>query len=176
MEDYIKVNVAEYVNNGINNGKLIPREAEKFARILARLGNDGEHVISWSVDANGNEIVEKVSQVQDGDWVITKVDEFGEVIVDANGHTNEWIVSDANFKKKYEIDPDNPSLCRPKGGIQIFVQIPDNIILEQWGSEMKIASGGYINITNVNDMYGISQRDFEDTYKFCDEINREVGR
>ena len=24
----------------------------------------------------------------------------------------------------------------------------------------------YINITNVDDMYGISQRDFEDTYRF----------
>jgi len=30
---------------------------------------------------------------------------------------------------------------------------------------MKIAAGGYINITNISDMYGISQRDFTDTYK-----------
>ena len=28
-------------------------------------------------------------------------------------------------------------------------------------SDMQIAAGGYINITNVDDMYGISQRDFD---------------
>ena len=88
--------------------------------------------------------------------------------MDSNGHINEWIIDDTTFKKKYEIDSENPNLCKPKGGLQVFVQIPDNIILNQWGADMQIAAGGYINITNVNDMYGISQRDFEDTYKFID--------
>lgn len=30
---------------------------------------------------------------------------------------------------------------------------------------MNIATGEYINITNPDDMYGISERDFNDTYK-----------
>ena len=79
------------------------------------------------------------------------------------------IIDNETFEKKYEIDPENPSLFKPKGGPQIFVQITDNIILNQWGSDMQIAAGGYINITNPNDIYGISQRDFEDTYRFTDE-------
>lgn len=39
---------------------------------------------------------------------------------------------------------------------------------------MNIAAGGYINITNPNDMYGISKRDFEDTYKVInvDELEK----
>ena len=41
--------------------------------------------------------------------------------------------------------------------------------MNQWGSYMQIAAGSFINITNVDDMYGISQRDFEDTYRFTDE-------
>ena len=41
---------------------------------------------------------------------------------------------------------------------------------------MAIAAGGYINITNPDDMYGISQRDFEDTYKYIDEIDRKTIR
>ena len=77
--------------------------------------------------------------------------------------------------KNNKVDPDNPKLCRSKGGIQLFVQITDNIILNQWGSDMKIASGGYINITNVDDMYGISQRDFEDTYIFTTEKNKTIS-
>ena len=104
-------------------------------------------------------------------WIATKVDEQGNVLMDSNGHINEWIIDDTTFKKKYEIDSENPNLCKPKGGLQVFVQIPDNIILNQWGADMQIAAGGYINITNVNDMYGISQRDFEDTYKFIDELS-----
>ncbi len=101
------------------------------------------------------------------------MDCYSNIIIDNNGHSNQWIIDDSTFKKKYEIDPENPSLCRPKGGPQIFVQIPDNIILNQWGSDMQIAAGGYINITNVDDMYGISQRDFEDTYKFTDNLSKK---
>lgn len=75
-----------------------------------------------------------------------------------------------HLEKKYEVDVQNPSLYHLKGGVQIFVQINEDIILNQWGSDMEIAKGGYINITNVDDMYGISLRDFEDTYKFTDEF------
>lgn len=179
MENYIKVEVANYVKQGIENGTMVPREAKKFARIIARQGTVGETVISWSVDSNGNEIQEKIGQIQidpqtnKPGWIVTKVDEEGNIIIDNNGHPNQWIIEDKTFNDKYEIDSENPELYKPKGLPQIFVQITDNIILNQWGSDMKIADGGYINITNVNDMYGISQRDFEDTYRFTDELSKK---
>ena len=179
MEEYKKVEVASYVKQGIENGTMVPREAEKFARIVARQGNFGDTVISWSVDSNGNEIQEKIAQVKIDEktnqpgWIVTKVDDNGNVIVDNNNHPNQWIIDDTTFRKKYEVDSNNPSLFRPKGGPQIFVQISDNIILNQWGSDMKIAAGGFINITNVDDMYGISQRDFEDTYRFTDTLEKK---
>jgi len=170
-KEFKKVNVYEYVKKGLESGTLVPIEAEKFARIIARQGIVGEEVISWSVDAEGKEVKEKVDTVkldketkQPG-WIATKLDENGYPIKDKNGHLNQWIIADSIFKEKYEIDPSYAYLFKPVGGPQIFVQFPDNIILEQWGSEMQIAAGGYINITNVNDMYGISARDFEDTYK-----------
>ena len=179
MDNYTKVEVTSYVKQGIENGTMVPRQPEKFARIIARQGTVGETVVSWSVDSQGNEIQEKVAQVQvdaqtnQPGWIATKVDEQGNIIVDNNGYFNQWIIDDTTFKKKYEVDPENPTLCKPKGGPQIFVQIIDNIILNQWGSDMQIAAGGYINITNVDDMYGISQRDFEDTYKFIDNLSKK---
>lgn len=160
---------------GIKNGTMIPKEAEKFARIVAKQGQVGEKVISWSVDSLGHEIQEKVASVQNDEntnqpgWIVTKVDEDGNIMLDNNNHVNQWIIEDSVFRKKYEIDPENPTLFKPKGGPQIFVQINDNIILNQWGEDMKIAAGGYINITNINDMYGISERDFNDTYQFTEE-------
>lgn len=182
MSEYIKVDKIEYVKHGIENGSMIPREAEKFARIIAKQGNVGDTVISWSVDANGNMIEEKVAQVkldpetnQPG-WIVTKVDEQGNPIIDNNGQSNQWIIEDSVFKRKYEVDPKNTFLFKPKCGPQTFVEIPDNIILDQWGSEMKIGAGGYINITNIDDIYGISKRDFEDTYKFTNELEKKGHR
>ena len=169
MSEFKKVNTLEYVKEGLQNGTLIPRKAEKFARIAAREAKDGEEVISWSVDANGNPIKEKVATAEEGSYVVTKLDENHDVIIDNNGHVNEWIIDGTTFKKKYEVDPEDTTVYRPTGGVQIFVQISEDIIVEQWGSEMKIARGGYINITNADDMYAISERDFNDTYKFVDE-------
>lgn len=86
MENYIKVEVTSYVNEGINSGKLVPRVALKFARKVAQV----------QVDKETN---------QPG-WIATKVDEDGNIIIDNNNHANEWIIDDTTFKKKYEIDPE----------------------------------------------------------------------
>jgi hypothetical protein len=170
MEEKIftKVDGRAYAEAGIACGELTPVVAVKFARVAARRGEVGEEVISYSQ----NGIVEKIDTVKadpetgEVDWVLTKLDENGEVVVDEFGHANEWIVKHATFTKKYDLDETKEgSVYKPKGGPQVFVPIVMDVILEQWGSEMKIAAGGYINITNVDDMYAISERDFNDTYK-----------
>ena len=174
MEEKIftKVEGRAYAEAGISSGELTPVVAVKFARVLARRGVVGEEVISYSQ----NGIVEKVDTVKEdpetkeAGWVLTKLDENGEVVVDEFGHANEWIVDAKTFAKKYELDETKTGgVYKPKGGPQIFVPIVMDVILEQWGSEMKIEAGGWLNITDANDIYGISQRDFEDTYKIVGE-------
>ena len=175
---YPQVNIQEYVKQGLEAGILEPFEAEKFARIVAKQGEVGEQVISWSEDKDGNEIQERVGNVKldeetnEPGWIVTKVDENGEVIIDRNGHPNQWIIGDSKFKAKYEVDPENPSLFKPTGGPQMFVELPQGITLEQWGEIMAIDAGGFVNITNPEDMYGISKRDFEDTYKRVQALNK----
>lgn len=34
---------------------------------------------------------------------------------------------------------------------------------------MTIKSGGYLNITNLDDIYGIQEAEFKETYASCDE-------
>lgn len=166
MENYQEVKVEKYVKDGLVSGKLTPIEAEKFARIIARQGTLGEEVISWSVDSLGNAIEEKRdtvkvdSKTNNLGWIVTKADEQGNPILDNNGHINQWIIEDSTFTKKYEIDPNNNLIFRPKGGVQLFVQIPDNIILEQWGSKMQIAQGGYINITDPSELIPVICMEF----------------
>lgn len=167
MDEYKKVDIKEYVDELLSQG-VEPFEAEKFARIAARPGIVGEQVITWSVDENGNPIIERDSTVkldentnQPG-WVVTKLDENNKPLLDKNGHDNTWIVPDSKFKQKYEMD-NQEGIYKPTGNIQKFIEIKDNIILN--GSEMKVATGGFINITDPNNMYGVSSRDFADTYR-----------
>ena len=171
-ENYVKVDVLKYVKEGLESGILVPFEAEKFARPHIRQGVVGEEVISWSEDKDGNPVKEKVATVKLDEktgrpgWVVTKTDDTGMPVVDKHGHLNQWIIEDSKYQGKYEECPElGEGIHKPVGGPQIFVRIPDNIILQQWGSEMKIAAGGYINITKIDDMYGISGRDYADIYR-----------
>ncbi|MDO5407793.1 MAG: hypothetical protein Q4F28_10780 [Eubacteriales bacterium] len=161
-----------YVQELMDHGAGII-DAEKTARIAARPGIEGEPVISWSEDADGYPIVERDAVVSAdpvsgvSDWVVTKVDASGCELIDQNGHINQWIVEDSVFRKKYEADPDDPGIYRPAGRLQQFVRLNEAVHILQWGEAGKVDAGGYINITNEEDYYCISGRDFKDTYRIA---------
>ena len=77
---------------------------------MARKGTPGEKVISWSVTADGDLIMEKEAEVgQDAetgenDWIATKIGKDGSVLVDEHGNKNEWIITDTVFWQKYRQD------------------------------------------------------------------------
>lgn len=167
-KEFVKISGKEYAEVGIASGELKPVVAVKFARVLARRGQVGEEVISYTQ----NGLVEKTDTVSvnettnEVDWILTKLDENGDVVVDEFGHRNEWIVKHVTFAKKYEVDETKTDgVYKPVGGPQVFVPIVMDVTLEQWGSEMNIEAGGWLNITNPDDIYGISERDFDDTYR-----------
>ncbi len=176
---YRKVDTRQYVEEGLADGSLEPFEAVKHARITATQGEIGQEVISWSVDENGNPIQEKVATVSADEetsepgWVVTKATPDGAPIIDENGNPNQWIISDAKFRKKYEADPDHPGVFKPVGGPQIFVRTSEALTISQWGEEMNMPAGSYINITNPEDMYAVNPRDFEDTYTPTDSSETE---
>ncbi len=164
---FVKVNGKEYAEKGIASGQFSPVVAVKFTRIAARPGVVGEQVITYT--QNGE--VEKVATVQEGQYVVTKLSETGEVVVDEFGHTNDWVMDAAVLAKKYELDPTKEGVYQPKGVQQVFVPIVMDVILEQWGGEMRIEAGGWLNITDEGDIYGISERDFNDTYRLAADID-----
>ena len=175
MDDYRKVDTKEYVEAGLADGSLEAFTATKHARISAKQGEVGVEVVSWSEDENGNPIQERVSKVEidentgEPGWIVTKTDSDGNPVVDRNGHTNQWIIGDAKFKQKYEVDPEHPGVFKPTGGPQKFVEIHENLTISQWGDEMNMPRGSFINITNPDDMYAVNPRDFHDTYSRVDE-------
>ena len=162
--------ISRYVQELSEKGESIIT-AEKQARIAARKGDPGEWVISWSVDSEGRPVLEKRAQVScdsktgEIDWVVVKIDDTGEVIVDTNGNKNEWIMGDRTFRKKYEEDMNHPGIYKPVGGPQKFMKLTEPVTIQQWGQEMNVDKGGYINVTDPKDVYVISGRDFGDTYR-----------
>ncbi len=171
-KEFTKINGKEYAEVGISTGELKPVTAVKFARIKARVGVVGEEIVTYSQGGieEKRDTVKVDPKTGRPGWVVTKLDENGGVVIDEYGHDNTWIIEDSTFTRKYELDQTRTdSVYKPVGGPQIFVPIVMDVILEQWGSEMKIEAGGWLNITNSDDIYGISERDFEDTYRIISE-------
>ena len=148
-------NIAEYVKEGIKSGKLTVDEVAKFARISARQGAVGEQVITQM--ANGLEETKNTVKIDE------KTGEPGWIVTNPDGE--EYIVEDSIFKKKYEIDPENPSQYKPKGGPVLSSTIDEHIEFDApWGETMKIESGGSLILSGPNDIYGIQKAEFENTY------------
>lgn len=148
-------NIAEYVKEGIKSGKLTVDEVAKFARISARQGTLGEQVITQM--ANGLEETKNTVKIDE------KTGEPGWIVTNPDGE--EYIVEDSVFKKKYEMDPENPSQYKPKGGPVLSSTIDEHIEFDApWGETMKIESGGSLILNGPNDIYGIQKAEFENTY------------
>ncbi len=148
-------NISEYVREGIKSGRLTVDEVAKFARIHARQGTLGEEIITKM--ANGLEETRNTVTVDE------KTGEPGWVVTNPDGE--EYIVPDSTFKKKYEIDPENPAQYKPKGGPVLSSSINEHIEFNApWGETMKIEAGGSLILNGPDDIYGIQKAEFENTY------------
>ena len=148
-------NITEYVREGIKSGRLTVDEVAKFARIHARQGVLGEEIITKM--ANGLEETRNTVTADE------KTGEPGWVVTNPDGE--EYIVADSTFKKKYEIDPENPEQYKPKGGPVLSSQINEHIEFNApWGEIMRIEAGGSLILSGPEDIYGIQKAEFENTY------------
>lgn len=175
MGNFVKVDVYDYVNTGIDNGDLVPFFAIKYGRVRARRGSLGEVVHTYT---DGG-ILERENKVKidpvtgNTGWIITKCSPDGEIIIDESGNKNEWIMNDSDFIKEYVLDPRFEDVFMSVDGPQLFVQVLTDMIMVQGNKEMKVECGGFINITDFSSCYAISERDFNDTYKVIDNENPE---
>lgn len=148
-------NIAEYVREGIKSGRLTVEEVAKFARIQARQGELGEEVVTKM--ANGLEETRNAVKLD------VKTGKPGWIVTNPDGE--QYIVEDSVFKKKYEIDPQNPAQYKPKGGPVLSSPINEHIEFQApWGETMRIECGGSLVLSGPNDIYGIQKDEFEHTY------------
>lgn len=172
----MKVDACKYAQTLIDNGCPV-RTAEKFACIIARQGIPGEEIITYVSTG----LIETVNTVKSDpetgspDWVLTMANPDGTPAIYSNGHTNTYVVSDKTFRKKYKMDNEYFSetcvdkVLKPKGGPQNFVKINEDIsFTASWGETQNIDAGGYLNVTNKDVVYGIAEKEFNETYRFTE--------
>lgn len=135
-----------------------PKYYAKSARISARPGKVGEEI---------------TTKMKDGHKETTNVVENEGDMVATNPSGEQYIIPAETFANKYEPDPNNPGRYRPIGGAQEFITLDENVMFRApWGQQMFIKKGGVLNITKRDDIYGIQQAEFQETYAPCDENGR----
>lgn len=101
------------------------------------------------------------------------------LVGDTQNKFNVWIMPEVTLKEKYDLaikgagkehqpieDCEVIGLYIPKGGQQKFLEINEDIEFKApWGEKQTIFSGGYLNITDPKDIYGINEEEFKETYK-----------
>lgn len=159
---------AEYVRTCLATGDRAIK-AYKFTPVLARVAVAEEELIVYI--ENGHE--EAREWIYPGDVIAKRANPDGTAFTDANGHMNIWKMNPDCFYFRYDIEQlgETEELCYPRKDRLLFLQVKENIaIYFQHGKEREMVSqvidaGGYLNITDMDSIYGISEHEFEETYK-----------
>jgi hypothetical protein len=128
----------------------------KSARVQAVQAKGGEEIVT--ILADGTKETKNIAKA--GDWILT------------NPGGEQYIVDGTKFTKRYEAAADlGEGWFKPKGTPQKFRQIKaDMTIRATWGEEQVLKKGSYVNVTDINDLYGVAEKEFNDTYKPIQEL------
>jgi hypothetical protein len=142
-------------------------QASKFQRINARPVEDpnGEDIDTVLKDGT---IERKGLHLPQGYYNVNNV-----------GGTEHWGIDPKTFNKKYEADPEQQGVYKPKGGPMLASNpLKRNTSFQApWGGRMDMKAGSRIlqDPNNPNDTYGIGGNEFDSTYKF-DESRRRMSK
>lgn len=161
MENFKVINdIKTYVEGLIRDG-IVPFSAIKNGYITAEDVEPGYELTTYTEGEGG--FVETVAVAKIDQVIVTKADENANPIRYKNGHINQWLMSKNTLESKYDNIQGN--LYAPKAIKQTFIKISEAISFKApWGKEEKININGYLNITDINEIYGIQEMDFLDTY------------
>jgi hypothetical protein len=153
-------NIIEYIYS--LRGKEFVAVKNEF--VTARKAIPGNTLVVYT--KNGNKETEY--EEKDGYFVLTRTDSAGRPILDKYGRVNSWQISKEKFEEKYDTKAPTCKcgIYRPKHVNNTFVQIPEDIVFETAFGVQTIKKGGYLNISDTKDIYGISKEEFMDMY-FC---------
>ncbi len=171
----------ELINYGLAYGDMLMKNgaksviAAKCGCVLARPAKSGEVL---STHAKGG-VLESECVATEDSYVVTKADDSGNPILDEYGYDNSWLLKESVLRDRYDV-PDGAIteeiLLKPKYHEQHFIQVDRNVaFMLPWGKDgvlvpQYVDAGGYMSVSDPNDIYGISEGDFNDTYRIVRDI------
>lgn len=131
--------------------------ARKIAFVSARKATGPERFVTRYNGKESNAVGEA------GDWVVTNMDTARNVIVDADGHENKYVVKAADFDRLYKRDSGN--IYKAQGIVDAIELTGGFDIVAPW-RERQQGPYGYV-VRNGKDVYGIHGDAFDKTYEIC---------
>ena len=122
------------------------------------------------LDSSNIEIAEEAQEIvtKIGDHEETRnTAEPGDRIV-TGPYGERYVVTANKFEKLYETNPNNPEEFQSKGTVRGVVLTEDVSFEAPWGEKMHIKAGGTL-VKNGDDIYGIDEATFAQTYGRADE-------
>lgn len=177
MLNFTKEEMKTYVEGILPNVEVI--EAKKVGNTIAIQGTVGQEVITYEIDENGNEYIERTGVVSldpetnEPGWILFKTGSDNKPVYNQYGHTNQYIVIDSKFKSMYEPSVDGVDLYS-KSQIEKFIQAPEDVTFETKYGEMVVNAGGYIKVTDLDRISGISAESFNDTYVATEQKSKAI--
>ena len=149
-------NIKEYLAEGLKSKRFESKTYQKSGEITARVGKIGEEIVT--IMANGLEETKNIVTADENGnpgWVVT------------NSTGEQYIVSNSVFKKKYERIVGTENRYKPIWNPITAAQIDENIcFVAPWGEIQNLIAGGYLVFNkNLDDIYGIQQEEFNETYE-----------
>lgn len=147
--------------------------AHKTAPVLVSPVAEGDELVVY----NGDGMEETRETAKEGQVKLTKANPEGEAILDENGNANSWFCDIDKFEAGYDVNGLEGSSENGYSGLAFpveaedvpprrLIQVDQDIsVLPNWGGTQEIPAGGWLNVTDLSDIYGISGKDFDDTYK-----------
>jgi hypothetical protein len=138
-----------------------PIKARKIGLVAARNAQAVEPIETrW----NGKETT---NTAQPGDWIVTSLSRDGEVMRDASGNENTYVIKAETFTNLYESavgENEFGRFFRAKNTVDALFLSGGFEILAPWG-QSQTADSGYL-LFNGEEVYGNNKTTFEETYEF----------
>ena len=167
MLNLSKEEMREYVEKQLVHSEII--EAKKIGNTIAVRGTVGQKVKTLEINEQGEEYIEREGFVEidpvtgEPGWILTKTGSDNTPVLNKFGHPNEYIVADSKFKSMYEPSSDGPNLYS-KSQIEKFIRAEEDIHFVTKYGEMTVLKGGYIKVSDLDRISGISEVSFNETY------------
>ena len=159
-------NLPEYIKTIALEDQNYFAEAIKTATVKARRVKENEMIKTKTSDG----LFETVNV-----GIKDEKGELGWVVTNPSGE--QYIINNDEFNKTYTQMQNGEYI---KGKPVLTMKLEENITFNApWGEEMKVKSGGYLIINGKDDIYGIQEVSFNETYRMTDrpkyEAYMEVG-